>query len=458
MAKNCESQGFVINADQISKLKDQDVIYVSVTDNLASCVKIDARTINKSLTNMDAATSIYNAANVPNDSYGCSKNKCYNTGTFQGAVATAKEEVVIGDFRKNFDASLYLGGLVTAYVLLPDGDHDVTLEIANYTETEWTNSNSIKVTVHATKGVGGSALYPVTFDLGDLTQTNGTGWTGDTIGAVLRVHIAGANLAANDLVGVSSFAFYESIEDLQINNTILFTCVNTWGDNQTFDVIEGQCSQSEYNSNSGSMTFNMTVNKKTENYRTLNPTYHEDDTNEFGIPHIVTRQVQAGTGELADYGVIQLSDMVDGDCGFLYIQTPGCANNSSALTRVSSPVPVKFDAENFQVLTTDYNGVQNQGTILVDKQWVGQELNVIYRQTHTAKVSKITNEFRDFNVNIMAPLRKKNGDIEWHYYENAFMTADANAISRTDETSMDITFTVAADENGVKKQIVNPLD
>lgn len=458
MASKCEAKGFVVRAEQISKLKDQDTILVSVTDQLASCAKVDARNINKNLTNMDDATSIYNAANVPADAFGCSKNQCYNTGTFQGPVTTAATAVIIGDFRKMFDASLYTAGLVTAYVLLPDGDHEVSFEIANYTEQNYTNSNIITRTVHATKGNGGSALYPVEFYLGDLSQTQGTGWTGGSVGAVFRVKIAGANLAANDLVGVSSFAFYESVDDLKINHTIIFTCVDTWGDNQSLDVIEGQCSQSEYNSDSGSITFNMSVNKWTPNFRWLNPTWYETDETEAGIPHIVTREVKAGTGELADYGTIQLSDMVEGSCGNMYIQTPGCANNSSELTRVSSPVPVEFSADSYQVLTSDYNGVTNQGTILVDKQWIGQELNVIYLQKHSARITQITNEFRDFNCTIIAPLRKKDGTIEYHVYENAFLTTDVNAISRTDETTKDLQFTIAADENGVKKQIINALD
>lgn len=458
MARKCDSKGFVVRSEQISKLKDQDTILVSVTDALASCAKVDARNITKNLTNMDEATSIYNAANVPVDGFGCSKNKCYNTGTFQGPVTTAAEQVIIGDFRKTFDASLYTAGSVTAYVLLPDGNHEVTFEIAAYTEQNYTNSNSITRTVHATKGNGGSYLYPVEFYLGDLSQTQGTGWTGGSVGAVFRVKIDGANLKAGDLVGVSSFAFYESIDDLKINHTIIFNCVDTWGDNQSLDVVEAQCSQSEYNSTSGSITFNMSVNKWTKNFRWLNPTWYETDETEAGVPHIVTREVKAGTGELADYGTIQLSDMKEGACNFLYIQTPGCANNSSELTRVSSPVPVAIDPDNFQVLTTDYNGVENQGTILVDKQWVGQELNIIYLQNHTARVTQITNEFRDFNCNIIAPLRKKDGTIEYHYYENAFLTTDVNAISRTDETTKDLQFTIAADENGVKKKIIEILD
>lgn len=463
MARRCDSEGFVLRADQVGKLKDQDTILVSVTDMLSSCVKITAGSIIKNLSGMDEAVSIYNASNVPADAFGCSKNKCYNTGTFQGPVsaqgAGTGNQVIIGDFRKNFDATLYGGGIVTAYVLLPDGDHKVSLEIADYTEQNYTNSNTITKTVHATKGgTNGSYLYPVEFYLGDLSDTKGTGWTANTIGATLRILIDGANLQANDLVGVSSFAFYESTEDLRINQTIFFKCVDTWGDNQNFDVIEGQCSQSEYNSNSGSITFNMTVNQWTPNFRFLNPTWYESDENEFGIPHTITRTAAQGTGELANYAVIQVSDMAEGSCGNTYIQTPGCANNSSALRRVSSPVPVELQPDEFQILTTDYNGVESQGTILVDKQWAGQELNVIYLQKHTARVSKITNEFREFNVTIMAPFRRKDKTIEYHYYENAFMTTDVNSISRTDETNKELQFTITADENGVKKKIIDPLD
>lgn len=460
MASKCESQGFVVRAEQMGKLKDQDIIYVSVTDNLTSCAKIDTRKIiegadGANLQNL--SNGVYNAANVPEDEYGCSKNKCYNTGTYQGTVTTTGEDVIIGNFKKTMDGNLYLGGLVTAYVMLPDGDHDVSLQIADYTEQAWTNSNIITKKVHATQGGTASAMYPVTFDLTDLSQTQGTGWTNGSVGVKLRVTIKGDNLKAGDRVGISSFAFYEGLEDLEINHVVGFTCVDTAGDNQSLDVIEGSCSQSEYNSNSGTMTFSMTVNKWTKNFEYLNPTWHTSEETEFGIPHVVTRKVAQGTGELADYGIIQLSDMIEKDCGYIYIQTPGCANNSSELTRISSPVPVAFgdgDADKFQVLGRSYNGDESLGMILVGKQWIGQDLNVIYRQKKEADVSYITNEFREFNCTIMCPFRRKDGTEEWHYYENAFMTTDSNNISRTDETTKEIQFSIAADENGIRKKIV----
>ena len=259
-------------------------------------------------------------------------------------------------------------------------------------------------------------------------------------------------------MGVSSFAFYESLEDLKINQTVFFKCLNNFGDNQSFDIVESQCSQTEYNTSSGQITFSLVANQYTPNYRYLNPTYYDDpETTEHGLPHIVTRTVKAGTGELEGYGIVQLSDKAEG-CGMIYVQTPGCANNSSSLNEVSSPVPVAIGTGDFQVLTKDYNGVANQGTVLVDKQWIGQELNIIYLQNHSVKAAKITNEFREFNVTIIAPFRKKDKTIEYHKYENALMSVDANNISRTDETALELQFTVAADENGVKKRILEKLD
>lgn len=458
MAK-CDSKGFVVNLDQIGKLKNDDMIAISILDDLASCAKIPASDIKKAgVTGLE--TPYYNAANVPEDTFGCSKNKCYNTGTYQGAVAAdaagADKEVVIGDFKKTMDATLYAAGLVTAYVLLPAGDHKVSLEIADYSALDYTNASVTEVTAHATKSGDGSVLYPVKFDLADIASSTGTGWVPSTVGTKLRIKIDGANLAAADLVGVSSIAFYESLEDFELNKTVLVSCIDTWGDSQSFDVVEGACSTSEFDPNSGSMTATITANKWSANLPYANPAFHKTDEQEFGVLKVVTRKVMAGTGELTDYGFVQLSDMIEGDCGFVYIQTPGCANNSSELTRVSSPVPVIdpiTDGDKFQVLTSDYNGDASLGMILVGKDWIGQELNIIYRQKRTAEVYSITNEFRDFHVNILAPLRKKNGTIEWHLYENAFLTTHANNISRSDETTIELQFTLAADENGVRKKI-----
>lgn len=453
MAK-CDSKGFVVRLDQVGKLKNDDLIAISILDDLASCAKIDTRTINKN-SNANVTSGYYNAANVPEDEFGCSKNKCYNTGTFQGTVTAAEATAVFGDFKKTMDATLYAAGIATAYVLLPAGDHQVSLTLADYTATGYTNASTSTVTVHATKSGNGSVLYPVKFDLTEFTNA-GEGWTPSTIGVLAKVSIDGANLKAGDFVGVSSIAFYESLEDLELNKTVLVSCIDTWGDSQSFDVVEGACSTSEFDPNSGSMTATITANKWSENLKYANPALHKTDEEEFGVLHVVTRKVQAGTGELADYGYVQLSDMVEGDCGFVYIQTPGCAGNSSELIRVSAPVPVidgTTDGDKFQVLTTSYNGDASMGQIIVGKDWIGQELNIIYRQKKTAEVYTITNEFRDFHVNILAPLRKKDGSVEWHLYENAFMTTHANNISRSDETTIELQFTIAADENGVRKKI-----
>lgn len=456
MAK-CDSKGFVVRLDQVGKLKNDDLIAISILDDLASCAKIDTKNVNR-----DGVTGLtggyYNAANVPEDEFGCSKNKCYNTGTFQGSVTTTGENVVIGPFKKAMDATLYRFGMVTAYFYLPAGEHTVSLTLADYTDDAFDNSSTVDVVVHATKNNDGSVLYPVQFDMAEMVEdkNTGTGFIPSTIGINAKVTIDGKALTTGQMVGVSSIAFYEGIEDLELNKTVLVSCIDTWGDSQSFDVVEGACSTSEFDPNSGTMTASITANKWSENLMYANPALHKTDETEFGVLHVVTRKVMRGEGELEGYGYIQLSDMVENDCGFVYVQTPGCAGNSSMLTRVSAPVPVmdgKADGDKFQVLTSSFNGAKTMGMLIVGSDWVDQELNVIYRQKKTAEVWSITNEFRDFRVNILAPLRKKDGTVEYHYYENAFMTTHANNISRSDETTIELQFTIAADENGVRKKI-----
>lgn len=250
----------------MGKLKNDDMIAISVLDSLASCAKIDTRN-NTAASNANLKGAFYNAANTPVDAFGCSKNTCYNTGTYQGAVV-AKAAVTIGDFKKTFDTTLYATGIITVYVLLPDGDHRVSVNLTDYAEGGWANFDALTKTVHATKGGNGSYLYPVQFDLSKAPTETGTGWTPSTIGVKARFVIDGANLKVGDYVGVSSIAFYESIEDLELNRTILLSCLDTFGDSQSFDVIEGACSTSEYDPQSGSITFNLTANKWSENLNT----------------------------------------------------------------------------------------------------------------------------------------------------------------------------------------------
>lgn len=451
MAK-CSSESFTFRLDQVGKLKNDDIVLIDILDDLSSCAKINTRTAGTTGTGVSGL--YFNAANVPEDAFGCSKNKCYNTGTLQG-VATATA-VTFPELVKTMDATLYAAGLMTGYALLPETSGTavtINVTIADYYDAEFTNADTYSVAVTPELGAG---LYPFVIDLGtEPTSTEGNGWTPSTLGVRVKVDFAGVK--ADDAVGISSFAFYESIEDLQIDKTVIVSCIDSIGDSQSFDVVEGACSTSEFDPNSGSMTGTITANKVSGNFWLLNPTAYTDDVDTIGVPSIVTRTVTAETINGTEYGVIQLSDMVEDECGFIYIQTPGCANNATELIRVSSPQPVAIDATQYQVLSTA-SGLANLGKILVSKDWVGQELNIVYRKAVDAEVIVVKDEFKSYHVRMIAPLNKKDGSTEYHVYENVLLTSFANNISRSSETTVELQFNVAADENGVRKYVVRPTE
>ena len=149
--------------------------------------------------------------------------------------------------------------------------------------------------------------------------------------------------------------------------------------------------------------------------------------------------------------------MIEGECGFIYIQTPGCANNATELVRVSSPIPMALESTQYQVLSTA-SGLANLGKILVSSDWIGQELNIVYRKTVDADIIVVRDEFKSYHVRAIAPLNKKDGSTEYHIYENIFVTAAANNISRSSDTTVELQFNVAADENGVRKYIARPKE
>ena len=148
MAK-CSSESFTFRLDQVGKLKNDDIILIDILDDLASCAKINTRTAAASGTGIEGL--YFNAANVPEDAFGCSKNKCYNTGTLQG-LATATT-VVMPEVTKTMDATLYAAGLMTGYVLLPEAETSgagfntltIYVTIADYYDS---NQNSVQASIH----------------------------------------------------------------------------------------------------------------------------------------------------------------------------------------------------------------------------------------------------------------------------------------------------------------------
>ena len=447
----CTSDSFSFRLDQVGKTKNEDIVLIDILDDLSSCAKINTRTAGTSGTGVSGL--YFNAANVPEDAFGCSKNKCFNTGTLQGTASATT--VVFPEITKTMDATLYTAGLITGYVLLPESDSAITVNvtIADYYDSTFTNTDTYSVSITPELGAG---LYPIVIDLGTTpTSTAGDGWTPSTLG--IRMKVGLASVTSGDTVGISSFAFFESIEDLQIDKTVIVSCIDSIGDSQSYDVVEGACSTSEYDPNSGTMTGTITANKVSANFWLLNPTAYKEDVDTIGIPAYATKTVTSETINGTTYGVIQLSDMVEDECGFIYIQTPGCANNASELVRVSSPQPLALDGTQYQVLSTA-SGLDNLGKILVSSEWVGQELNIVYRKNVEAEVIVVKDEFKDYNVRLIAPLNKKDGSTEYHIYENVFLTSNANNISRSSETTIEIQFNVAADENGVRKRIVRPTE
>lgn len=447
----CSSDSFTFRLDQVGKLKNEDIVILDILDDLSSCAKINTRTAGTTGTGISGL--YFNAANVPEDAFGCSKNKCFNTGTLQGTASATT--AIFPELVKAMDATLYAAGLITGYVLLPASETAITVsvQVADYYDSAFANADTYSVSIKPELGAG---LYPFVVDLGtEPTSSAGNGWTPSTLGVRLKVSLSG--VVSSDVVGISSFAFFESIEDLQIDKTVIVSCNDTIGDNQSFDVIEGACSTSEFDPNSGSMTGSIVANKVSSNFWLLNPTAYAEDVEVAGIPSIVTRTVVAETINGVEYGSIQLSDMVEGECGFMYVQTPGCANNASELVRVSSPQPVALDGTQYQVLSTA-SGLNNLGKILVSKEWVGQDLNIVYRKQVEADVIAIRDEFKSYHVRAIAPFNKKDGSTEYHIYENIFVTTAANNISRSSETTVELQFNVAADENGVRKRVVRPKE
>lgn len=457
----CKLDPFTFKTKQIGVIKKSDFVVVEINEDLNSCAKINARTIDTSgISNLE--TPYYNAAHTPADAFGCSKNKCYNTGTFQGLVAEAgvgaEGGVTIGDFKKTMDATLYAVGLLTMYMYLPEGEHKISVDIADYTEAGWVNYETYSKTVNATKG---DYLYPVAVNLTDAPEVEGNGWTPSTIGVKIRVRIDGTNLAKTDYVGVSSFAFYETVEALQNKRVAILSCLQNIGDNQSIDVVENNCATARPDPNSGSTTVTLTANKVSSNIEYANPFAHDEDTDMVWTPEAVSRTVNAGTGVLEGYGVIQLSDMSETGCGPVYVQTPGCANDTSELRAVSSPVPIisaETDTDKFQVLTSDFNGDASRGVILVAKEWIGQTLDIVYPREVAGTSMAVTNDIRDLKVRIYAPFRNADGTIEYHVYENALLTANAHSFTTSAGENRQFTFQVAADENGVRYRTVKSLE
>jgi len=426
----------------ISKLDDQSKIILSVLTDTDNCMKIKA---DKPI-RTTAETSAWDRYTSPPDMFNCLAEGCKNSGTLtlSGTIGTA----VGAEFLAQYDATEFAAGLMTYYLYFPNtGTYTVASAMRNATEDTPINTDVYNQTVTVTE----AGWRPIVVDFSIApTSTTGTGWIASARGAIVSVTVENAEITANTVVGISSFYFYNSIEEFITNAVVKIGCLTEVARSLTVDALETQCAAGGYDATTAAIEYTVTGNTVTPNYYLLNPLMQKTDKTKGWVPAETIRTIESTTVNGVEYGYVQVLNMFTEECGFISASIADQCNITDAqLDRVYSPVVIALDERQFIALDGVLTGSADAGKFLFNKALIGKRVNLTYPAQADIKASF---DITDENVNgrkvraaIVICQSDKVKQIDT--LNNVLVTSFPGTINR-EETAFAFTLSIRKDASG----------
>ena len=412
----------LINKITTEKLSSRVEVTFSILGNLPDCKRINTKNYIKVVdasSQTVSTTLAYNKYNKPTNSIGCADvPECINTGSL--ALGAATNYPV---FKLPFSGLDFASGIITFFATGFTGAKTVTLKISD-TDT-FTNADVYTASV---TGVAGE-FTPVFIDLSATpSSTTGTGYAPSVNGAYIAINI---NDAAAE---ISSIAVFDSIEDFEVNDVVKIGCLSEISGDEAIDAAESRCGKATHDTSS--LTFDRTITgqKITENYWKLNPMVGKGDAVEGYEITTSTYTVAAGTGADAGYGVVEIPDLYEDECGYIVASTE-CV----LLTRYDVPILVNIDEDHFIV---------KDNKVYFHTNLVGKEVSISYPSKRDVKELVANEDYIDSTkVRMYVPIKLSNGKKRAKVFNNVLVTSFTDALGE-DDTEFSITVSIQKDASG----------
>lgn len=417
------NNGELLNKISMNKLTETTEVEFRIRKDLPDCRKINTRNFIAI-----SGTYSYNQYRRPTNRFECMRKGCINTGLL---MLNAANETV--DYRAMYDATDFAAGIITLYVYPGAGiTFPATLTMKISDDSTFTNADVYTVSI-AAADVTDDGFAPVIIDLSQTpASTAGDGWTATAAGAYLR-------FSADKVVGLSSIAIFDSIEDFEIADVVKVACLTTIGGTYDVEMIEAACQESQYNDQVTSLSFPVTGTKVTPNYWKLNPMMAKGSN----VTGFETTTVKKTIG--AD-GVVTLADVNQDVCGFIAVQlADACDVTDAFLTQLSMPITLTaLDEGHYQVIK------KNDGTTEIHFNTVHAGLEVLISYPRTVQIEELVanpDNLNGVHVSMIVPRYQSDGVKYIDIYENVFVTSFPATIT-TDTAEFAFTITIARDSDG----------
>lgn len=401
------------------KLENRTEVHLSLHKELPDCRNIKADDYYSI-----SGTPYWSRFDKPANAFECFPKDCTTTGTLQivNEGGVAKVTYYIPD--PSVD---WANGVITFYIRnAVNGIYKLIIGDPS-TGAQYSLADLIPSTIEP------NAFYPMFVDLSTMTPTQGS-FTPSDAGAFITIEAPSGELE------ISTISVFDSIYDFEIDDTVILSCLSSIGGSIDLEMIESTCMEKGHQSDPTSFEYPVTAKAVTTNEWKLNPLNKKGDAVEGFEPHTIKTTI-------GQDGAVSIFDMAD-DCGFIAAQLVDCNPFDGELKRVSVPVAISLDEDQYQVL--DNEGVK---IFRFNSALANREVYISYpRITHVDRIVGTNDELNTVRTRMSVPVYyTKAGDNvvlkEIHVYHNVWVTSYPTTIT-TEETEKSYTFTFMPDENG----------
>ena len=426
MAK-CKNEKFMSTIG-VNKLTKNVEVDFDVQRNLPDCQKINAGRY----VSTTASNPRYDRFKIPKNQFECMQGLCVNSGTLYNSGADTV-------YKFKLDATEFVAGVLTFYVLGTTGNAEVTISDA----VGFVNADKYTIDL-AEMSHGDDGYTAVVVDLSQEPTDIGNGWsaTGDSI--YVKVKVTGAT-------GISTLAMFESMDDFAVSTHVIARCLTGVDGSLDLDVAERTCFKGGQFDTSDLNGIEKTVSYKaiTPNFWRLSPMYKKGYLTKAWDRETVEMTVKALSG--TDYGYVTLDDIDQNECGFISIQVLyDCRDSQNAaeamLDRLAIPSKVDMDGGHYQLID---NG-DGTTTILFNEIHIGKSVLIAYpKVVEVADSFDITDEDVNEVHTRMSYVKCYTDGSKYRFvYNNVLVTSFPDALSEDDEQEGELTLNIQRDANG----------
>lgn len=424
--------------------KETEITF-NVLQDLDRCVRVNAN----SAYQIDATNSQYFQYRIPEDRFNCDPKGCRNTGMLD--LAGTADSTVGARWTIPYDATEFYQGLATYYVYFNEvGEYVITTSMSSIRDVSMTNKDTYQQNINVTE-IG---WRPIIIDFEQTpTETTGSGWQSDEAGAIIEVTVSSTDEEIITHVGISSFYFYDSKEDFQINDVIKLSCLTDISSDLTLDPSDATCFGAQYDANSTAIEYTITARKVTPNFAKLNPLYKKSQQTTGFLIQTDKRTIERTVINGTTYGYIQVPDIDPDECGYIGVQLANLCNVfDSQFEKVNSPIPLSLNERQYIVLDGTITDKNDLGMILFNEDLIGQEVIVSYPKKEDVVVSEYSEKnINNTRVRLYIPMTYTDCTTGAYVFDNVLITSFPMGFSSESDGEFEFSFTISVqrDANGL---------